>query len=514
VSASGLVTGVAAGSATITVKTANGEKTATCAVTVTAIPTQTISVEILGTPQVGMELTADVIKSFGGTVYYQWYRDGVAIDYRTYSNYYINLNDAGKTITVKVTCGDQTAEALPVSVPDVTYTAMIYNYDYYFYALISYNNDIYDLPEGFYLQWYRGSDAISGETSRYYYIKPADMGKAIKVRVTGNGKYAESSPEIISDTLFWVEIELWDELYATFKSMNGGSYIIDEGFTYQWCRNGANITGETSVSYTPQAADAGKTITVKVTGNGKTFESNGLKILDTGDEITPANLGLYLLFQSVNTVATAYDIELKVSNSGELSNIRSALQGSPNKYVNLDLSGSTITDIGYFNHCSSLVSITIPASVVSFYEENLNGCDNLTTINVESSSVYLNSDDGILYNKSKTTLIVCPQRKTDPITIPSSVTSIGGNAFELCTELTNITIPNSVNKIESSAFYGCNKLTSVEFEGTIPASGFNQYAFNYLGDLRDKFYETNGTNGTPGTYTRPDDNSTVWSLQP
>jgi len=31
--------------------------------------------------------------------------------------------------------------------------------------------------------------------------------------------------------------------------------------------------------------------------------------------------------------------------------------------------------------------------------------------------------------------------------------------------------------------------------------------------LRDKFYETNSADGTPGTYTRPDSSSTTWTLQ-
>ncbi|MGN1319267.1 MAG: leucine-rich repeat domain-containing protein, partial [Lachnospirales bacterium] len=43
------------------------------------------------------------------------------------------------------------------------------------------------------------------------------------------------------------------------------------------------------------------------------------------------------------------------------------------------------------------------------------------------------------------------------ITIPSSVTSIGGWAFENCSSLTSITIPNSVTSIGIWAFNGCDK---------------------------------------------------------
>jgi len=52
------------------------------------------------------------------------------------------------------------------------------------------------------------------------------------------------------------------------------------------------------------------------------------------------------------------------------------------------------------------------------------------------------------------------------ITIPNSVTQIGEGAFLRCTGLTTVTIPNSVTQIENRAFSGCEGLTTV----TIPTS--------------------------------------------
>jgi len=43
---------------------------------------------------------------------------------------------------------------------------------------------------------------------------------------------------------------------------------------------------------------------------------------------------------------------------------------------------------------------------------------------------------------------------------------------------------------------------------TIPSGWFSDWAFD--GDLRDKFYATNSTNGTPGTYKRAA-NSDTWT---
>ena len=52
------------------------------------------------------------------------------------------------------------------------------------------------------------------------------------------------------------------------------------------------------------------------------------------------------------------------------------------------------------------------------------------------------------------------------LTIPSSVTEIGGSAFSGCSGLTSLTIPSSVTSIGEFAFYGCSGLTSL----TIPSS--------------------------------------------
>jgi hypothetical protein len=118
-----------------------------------------------------------------------------------------------------------------------------------------------------------------------------------------------------------------------------------------------------------------------------------------------------------------------------------------------------------------------------------------------------------LYNKDKTTLVMYPGGKTGAFTIPNSVTSIGEMAFYGCTSLTSVTIPDSVISIKYEAFARCTGLTNVTFQGTIASGNFSNFAF--YGDLRDKFYATDATNGTPGTYTTtaPVGESSVWVKQ-
>ena len=63
----------------------------------------------------------------------------------------------------------------------------------------------------------------------------------------------------------------------------------------------------------------------------------------------------------------------------------------------------------------------------------------------------------------------------ESITIPDSVTRIGGYAFEYCSSLTNITIPDNVTSIGTFAFYGCTSLALTSLPNGITSMG--DYAF-------------------------------------
>jgi hypothetical protein len=198
---------------------------------------------------------------------------------------------------------------------------------------------------------------------------------------------------------------------------------------------------------------------------------------------------------------------------------------------------NSVTGIGQaaFADCTSLTSITIPDSVTGFHYNVFEGCNSLLTINISSGNIWYSSENGVLYDKNKTTLIAYPGGKTGAFTIPNSVTRITYSAFAECENLTSVTIPNSVTSIDPITFRGCESLTSViigngvisigwqafnsrnltsvTFQGTIPSSGFStENGGVFHGDLRDKFYALNPSNGTPGTYTRPSGGET-WTRQ-
>ena len=130
---------------------------------------------------------------------------------------------------------------------------------------------------------------------------------------------------------------------------------------------------------------------------------------------------------------------------------------------------NSVTSIGdgAFHICGSLTSVTIPNSVTTIGNEAFARCSKLTEINVESGNTNYLSENGVLFNEAKTSLICYPVGKTETTyTIPNSVTGIGQYAFRGCIGLTSITIPESVTSIGEGAFRDCIGLTSV----TIPIS--------------------------------------------
>ena len=173
---------------------------------------------------------------------------------------------------------------------------------------------------------------------------------------------------------------------------------------------------------------------------------------------------------------------------------------------------ASVTSIGSeaFMNCSSLTSVTIPAGVtsipdgLSYYGEHYGvfyGCTNLATVTFANGSQLQSVGNNAFYYCTSLTSII----------IPAGVTTIGEMAFYNCSSLTSVTIPAGVTSIGYVAFYNCNSITSVTFNGTINKSAFSTTGGpGFFGDLLEKFYATDSTNGTPGRYTRAS-GSQVWT---
>ena len=134
-----------------------------------------------------------------------------------------------------------------------------------------------------------------------------------------------------------------------------------------------------------------------------------------------------------------------------------------------------------FYSCSKLTTITIPESVTSIGETVFCGCSLLTDINVNGNNKLYASENGVLFNKAKTTLICCPAGKTESYSIPEGVTNIGYEAFRGCSNITSITIPASVTNISDYGFCSCSNLSTIAIPASVTSIGYS--AFYYCSSL-------------------------------
>ena len=123
-----------------------------------------------------------------------------------------------------------------------------------------------------------------------------------------------------------------------------------------------------------------------------------------------------------------------------------------------------------FQECKALTTINIPASVTTIATDVFNLCSSLASITVDAGNNTYSSDGGVLFNKTKTELLVYPGGGNVNYTIPENVTGIGTSAFFGNETLTSVVIPNNVTSIGEKAFGWCSGLNSITILRLTPAS--------------------------------------------
>ncbi len=144
----------------------------------------------------------------------------------------------------------------------------------------------------------------------------------------------------------------------------------------------------------------------------------------------------------------------------------------------------SVTSIGLFafEGCNGLIRIKIPAAVSEMDPSAFYWCLNLQAIEVSDGNRYFSSQDGVLYDKEKTKIMLVPYKLGGAITIPAGITTIPprkptntsrstSDNFAGRSALKSVTISSGVQRIEQEAFRDCKALTDVVFPDTLKGIG-------------------------------------------
>jgi hypothetical protein len=212
---------------------------------------------------------------------------------------------------------------------------------------------------------------------------------------------------------------------------------------------------------------------------GIVFEVNNIRYLTTGDNtvaVTYRTIESYVGDVTVHSTVTYAGVTYNVTSIGSQA------------FQNCDLLTSValpegITSIGEYAFwgCGSLTSLAIPDAVAAIGECAFYYCDMLASVAVGNQNAAYSSDNGVLFNKAKTKLVLCPAGKTGAYTIPGTVTHLGEASFFGCGKLTSLNIPGSVTHIEASAIAYCTGLTAVALPASVRELG--SYAFSGCSSL-------------------------------
>jgi hypothetical protein len=246
---------------------------------------------------------------------------------------------------------------------------------------------------------------------------------------------------------------------------------VQAQFTYTTNNGTITITGYTGIN--PNVAIPGTIDGLMVTDIGtNAFQNSGLTSVTIPDSVTNIGSGAFETSESLTNV-TFGDSVISIGDYAfygcqALTNVTMA-EGLAS-IGSFAFSGWVVVLVlGDGPGPCALTSITIPSSVTNIGIGAFEGCANLTAISVASNNPAYSSLNGVLFNKTLTTLVAFPAGLAGNYTIPSGVRSIASYAFG-GRSLTSITMPASVTNVGDYAFYGCLSLTSAYFLGNAPST--------------------------------------------
>ncbi len=189
----------------------------------------------------------------------------------------------------------------------------------------------------------------------------------------------------------------------------------------------------------------------------------------------------------------------------------------------------TTIEAGAFDGCHALESITIPENITYLPDRafcdclNLksvilrgntrvdsgafNSCYVLQTLGISENNTYHVFENGILYNKAKTEIVLVLDTISGEVIIPDTITKIGMQQFFGLHGVTSIFVPKSVTDIGWGAFDGCSNLASITVDAQNP--NYSSHGGVLYNKAQTEIVQVPG--GISGNLSLPESISTITS---
>ncbi len=166
----------------------------------------------------------------------------------------------------------------------------------------------------------------------------------------------------------------------------------------------------------------------------------------TGEEITDAEETT-----EAEEAAPVDGVVFSAENYGDYIKITGFTGTADIAAIPADVAGIPVTSIGDISCDGSIGTLVIPSSVTVISRNAFDNITGLSAIQVDGDNTKYAAENGVLYNKDMTKLLVYPYAKADTaFTVPDSVTEITSEAFGSNTHLCELTIGNGITSVTAS----------------------------------------------------------------
>jgi hypothetical protein len=291
---------------------------------------------------------------------------------------------------------------------------------------------------------------------------------------------------VIPSSITNIGEEAFSDCYSM-TSVTIGTNVLDIGsYAFEYCSKLPNILIPASVTNigleTVLSCTALTNLTVDSQDpayssiNGVLFNKDATTLV-----IYPSDLaGPYTVPATVTDIAEyAFDACSKltsITTDSSLLSIEAGAFSGCYDLTNVALSGS-LASIGgaAFAFCTNLPSIAIPADVTNIQFGAFAECFSLTNCTMATENPGYSSINGVVFDKSQTTLVVYPAGLAGSYVIPGSVNRIADGAFAYCARLWNVTFPVGLTNIGVQAFYQCSILTNAPLPNSLANIGASAF---------------------------------------